>query len=211
MQLPSRTIVNRRIPKQKLYEHAKLNSKLAAYFTGNIAAIYWRNSLSAETLNVSSQGEITEIEVLEIILKSEDTNSKALEVINGAIPYPIVFLLSHGEKSQIWMEYKKSTDKNPIGKITQYYHTDWTVTEDLELPLIGLALETIYDNLFLQIAGNQLEVKENEKITDALARTREESKLTKEIERLEKMARAEKQPKKKYELYNRIQQLRGEK
>jgi len=86
--------------------------------------------------------------------------------------------------------------------------TPWQKTEDITVTLKGLDLNQIWENIIVQIgeinmdAGNTLE--------EQIALDEQKAKLQKEIAKLEKQARAEKQPKKKFELVQKINQFKKE-
>ena len=83
--------------------------------------------------------------------------------------------------------------------------TDWKPTESCTLELRGLTLDKVWENairsLELGVWNEELSLDEN------LALHERREKLEKEIAKLEKQARAEKQPKKKFELVQRVRAL----
>ena len=87
---PASTEFNKRIPKQKFYEHIDIGSSLKRIFIEQIHLIYWRNKLAATTLNVAAGEAVTEIEVLEVQLKSPHLDEAVLRQIDREIPYHIL-------------------------------------------------------------------------------------------------------------------------
>ena len=65
---------------------------------------------------------------------------------------------------------------------------------------------TVWENIIVQIGG--LTVEQGNSLEEQIAIDEQRNKLQKEIARLEKLARAEKQPKKKFELVQEINKLR---
>ena len=65
----------------------------------------------------------------------------------------------------------------------------------------------MWNNLIIQI-GN-IQMNEGNTIDEQIAVDEQRAKLLKEIDRLKKLARAEKQPKKKFELVQQINKLKG--
>ena len=51
---PAFTKFNERIPKQKFYENLEISPALRRVFVEQIRLFYWRNKLSASTLNIAS-------------------------------------------------------------------------------------------------------------------------------------------------------------
>lgn len=78
--------------------------------------------------------------------------------------------------------------------------------EILNVSISGLDLDAVWDNAIMQIGG--ITVAEGNTLDEQIAVNTEREKLLKEIERLEKKARAEKQPKKKFEIVQLIQSLK---
>ena len=86
--------------------------------------------------------------------------------------------------------------------------TEWKPTEEQRIELQGLNLDKVWENIIksleLGVWNEELSLDEN------LALHEKQDKLKKEIAKLEKQARAEKQPKKKFEIVNRIRKLNKE-
>ena len=80
--LPKSTEFNKRIPKQKFYEDLSLTPAIRKMFTEQIKMIYWRNKLSAATLNLAPGEKVTEIELFELKLASSDLDENAFCLID---------------------------------------------------------------------------------------------------------------------------------
>ena len=91
---------------------------------------------------------------------------------------------------------------------TRLYMTDWIEANSLRLPLVGLNLDKVWENIVSQIAG--IEMEQGRSLDDQLVVAAQREKLQREIARLEKQARAERQPKKKFELVQKLNKLRIE-
>lgn len=211
--LPCSTELNRRIPKQKFYENLTLTPQVKRGFIDGIKLIYWRNKLAEDTVHIPKGEQVTEIEVFEIKLSGPTLDEAVLRQIDKEIPYHILFLLSFEGRVQAWIGYKEASAGINSFKVNRYYHTDWQDEAALSLRLEGLTLDAVYENLVRQIAGESLECgawSVELPLGEAIARSEKQEKLQKEISRLEKLAWAEKQPKKKYELVNKIQAMKEE-
>ena len=79
-------------------------------------------------------------------------------------------------------------------------------TEDLSFTLRGLDLDAVWNNLIAQIGD--IQIAEGNTLDEQIAVDEKRAKVLKEIDRLEALARKEKQPKKKFELVQKIQVLR---
>lgn len=211
MLFPIATELNRRIPKQKFYENLSLTPQVKRGFVEGIKLIYWRNKLAEDTVHIPKGERVTEIEVFEIKLSGHALDEAVLLQIDKEIPYHILFLLSFEGRVQAWIGYKEASAGVNSFKVSRYYHTDWQTEAALSLRLEGLTLDAVYENLVRQIAGTSLDPgTENPELSlgETITLTEKREKLQKEIDRLEKLAWAEKQPKKKFEIVQKINKLK---
>jgi hypothetical protein len=147
MNLPTTTIVNKFIAKEKFYSKLDLNTKQKQLFIDTIEKITWQNKLSSETLNVSG-GKYLELHVFEIVLKESDIDLEILKIIDSAIPYPILFILKDGDNQKAAISYKPPAKSKSTDLI--YFTTRWQ--RQVELYLEGLSIDAIYKNFLNQIA-----------------------------------------------------------
>lgn len=200
---PQKTFFNKPIPKAKFYEKLPVTQAVKNCFVNEIAGIVWRNKLSAETLNVQPGSRVQELEVIEITLKGEALNDSVLKVIDKGIPYQLLFLLKRSEEYQICMGYKATE----TSAVKEYFKTDWMTFEALPLQISGLTLDEVCDNFIRQI-NTRLAAAEDMSLKEAIADDVQRQKIEKQIAALEKKMKAEKQPKRKFELHEEIQKLR---
>ena len=201
---PKTTEFNRRIPKQKFYENLSVTPQIRRAFVEQIQGIWWANKIAPSTLNIEAGETVTEIEVFTVKLSAPSLDETVLRLIDREIPYHIVFLLSYEDKVQAWTAYKEHSAGNAAFKVGAYYHTEWMAGEELPLRIEGLTTDAVYENFVRQIAGDALKSTAGETLKAAVEKAQAREKLQKEIDRLEKLARAEKQPKKKFEYAQKI-------
>ena len=202
---PQKTFFNRVIPKAKFYEKLPVTQAVKSCFVNEIAGIVWRNKLSAETLNVQPGSRVREIEVIEITLKGESLNDSVLKLIDKGIPYQLLFMLKRGEDYQLCIGYKETE----TASVKEYFNTPWQSFAELPLQISGLTLDEVCDNFIRQI-NTRLAVAEAMPLKEALADDAMRQKIEKQIALLEKKMKAEKQPKRKFELFEEIKALRNE-
>ena len=89
----------------------------------------------------------------------------------------------------------------------QFITLSWLPKDDTKITLKGLDLDSIWENIILQIG--EIEIEQGNTLDDQIAIDDKKARLEKEIARLEKQARNEKQPKKKFELVQKIQKLKA--
>ena len=208
---PKTTEFNRKIPKTKFYEHLELGKKIKDSFVRDIESIIWANKIAPSTVNVAAGEIVTEIQVFRIELKNRDFNADVLKVIDEQIPYHILFIVSDGNREQAWIGYKEqSVSESRSFKVDSYYHTDWQNAGEISLSMDGLNMDAVYENFVRQIAAVNAPVQWNEDLSakENTAKIEEQKKLQKQIEKLERQLRKETQPRKKFELYNKIKMLK---
>ena len=132
--------------------------------------------------------------MLLVTLKRENFSGKTIELLSKMIPQNILFVLEYDGDSKLAIYH------------TKIMQTDWKPTEEQRIELQGLNLDKVWENLIRSLESGvwneELSLDEN------IALHMKQEKLQKEIARLEKQARAEKQPKRKFELVQEIQKLK---
>lgn len=210
MLFPASTSVDKRIPKQKFYEHLTLSPQLKRCFVDGIRLIYWRNKISEDTVHIPKGEQVTEIEVFEIKLSGQDVDEAVLQQIDKEIPYHIVFLLEHEGKYQAWTVYKESAAGAGAFRVRTYYHTDWVAIEELPLRIEGLDLDRVYENLVRQIAGDVLAANAGETLQETVAKDARRQELQRRIVLLEAKVKKEKQFNKQVQMSTELRALRRE-
>ena len=208
--LPKTTEFNKRIPKQKFYENLSLKPAIKKAFADQIRVIYWRNKLATTTLNLASGELVTEIEVFEIRLTSPDLNENVLRLIDGEIPYHILYLLEYNGKYQAVMGYKEKAGSGKAAfKVDRYYRTEWLTEKELPLHLEGLTIDAVYENFIRQIAGDLFTGNENTTLKESVEWQKRREQIEKQIAALEARMKKEKQLNRKMELKAEIKRVKS--
>ena len=133
---------------------------------------------------------------MSVTLKTKDYEPKNIERIAKLIPQNLVFALQFEEEIQLAVFCEK------------LFTTEWMPETKAVIELSGLNFDDVWENIIKKIEGgewnNDLSLEENIEIKE------KQEKLQKEIERFEKLARKEVQPKKKFELVNQKRKLEEE-
>ena len=208
--LPRTTDFNKRIPKEKFYENLNVTPAVKKSFVDQIKVIYWRNKIAASTTNLAPGTTVTEVEVFEVKLKTNNLDEAVLRQIDKEIPYHILFLLEYEDKYQAWTAYKEASSGNAAFKVNQYYHTDWMTEDELPLKLEGLNVDAVYENFVYQIAGDTLQASDSESLQDAVERDEKIKNLNKQIEVLQSKIRKEKQLNRQIKMNGELKKLRKE-
>jgi len=192
---PKSTVVHRRLPKEAFYKHLSLAATLKARFVTDVDRIVVENSLTQKNLNLAKESEIQEIMLLCIALKKQDFDGKIVEAIARQNPHKLMFLLEYEDECQLAVYHNK------------LYRTDWMREQDLSLKLSGNTLDEIWDDLVRQIAVSSEAVlkQEGQTIDEQLKKQDEINRLNKLIKKTEAATWKEQQPKKRFELYSKLQ------
>lgn len=210
--LPQSTEFNKRIPKQKFYEHITVSPALKKSFVDQIRMIYWRNKVAATTVNLAPGTIVDEVEVFEIKLNSAPLDEAVLRQIDREISYHIIFLLEYEGKLQAWTAYKEKTPTaNAVFKVGKYYHTEWMTEAELPIRIDGLNLDAVYENFVRQIAGDALKADSGESLKASVERDEKKKQLEKQIAALENKMRREKQLNRQMEMNAELKRLKREK
>ena len=194
--LPKSTEMNKQLPKKAIYAKFQMNTASRDKVDADISRIVIVNEISPSRINIPAGEEVGSFFVLLVALKKKNFDEKTIAALSKLIPQNILFVLEFEGQSKLAI-YR-----------TKLMQTDWKPTESCTLELRGLTLDKVWENairsLELGVWNEELSLDENLAIHDR------RSKLEKEIAKLEKQARAEKQPKKKFELVQRIKKLQIE-
>jgi len=198
--LPTATVVHRRLPKEAFYKHPPLTKALREAFILDVDRISVENSLTDETLNLSADPKVEEILWLSIALKKRELDPKIIEAIAKQNPHKLVFLLTFEGTGQLALYH---------GKL---YRTEWAPLDELSLSARGHTLSEIWDGLIEQIAlcAEWAEPEPGRSIDERLAVQERILRLEKLIEKTEAAAWKEQQPKKRFELYSKLQKYKKE-
>lgn len=211
--LPKSTEFNRRIPKQKFYENISVSPTLKRVFIEQIKVIYWRNKVTATTMNLAAGDTVTELEVFEVKLNGQQLDESVLRQIDKEIPYHILFLLEYDGKYQAWTAYKEAAafGSNAF-KVGTYYHTDWLPETELPMKVEGLSVDKVYENFVRQIAGDALRSEEGktESLKESVERDNRRQELEKQVAALQTKVRKEKQLNKQVQLNAELKKLKNE-
>ena len=206
--LPMTTEFNKRIPKQKFYENIAVTPAMKKAFVEQIRIIYWRNKIATTTLNLAAGEQVTEIEVFEVRLSAPELDESVLRQIDREIPYHILFLLEYEGKYRAVIGYKEAAAGKTAFKVDRYYSTDWLDEDDLPVHLEGLTLDAVYENFVRQIAGEALAEENGTTLKESVEQQKQREQIEKQIATLEAKIRKEKQPKKKFEFVQKLNELK---
>ena len=195
--LPQSTITKKQLPKKAIFAKFDLKPSQREGFDADIARIDIVAVVNPTTVPAVGDGsEVKEFYVLAIQLKRKEYDSKNIALLTKLIPRNIVFALHYEEEVQFAIYHTKLITSN------------WQfLTPNLSfLTIQGLDLDVVWENIVKSI-GN-IKVEDGNTLKDQIREDDERAKILKQIEQLEKKCRTEKQPRRKLELYFKIQSLK---
>ena len=195
--LPQSTIVKKQLPKKAIFAKFDLKPSQRESFDVDIARIDIVAVVNPTTVPAIGEGtEIKEFYVLAVQLKQRDFDAKNIALLTKLIPRNIVFALHYEEEVQFAIYHTKLITSN------------WQLLTPNSsfLTVQGLDLDVVWENIVKNIGS--IEVEDGNTLKEQIREDDERAKILKQIEQLEKKCRAEKQPRRKLELYSNIQSLK---
>lgn len=193
--LPSSTEVRRALPKAGLYRKFVWTPSQRERLDADASRLEFVNWIAPRTVPAISVGnEVKEIFVVDVLLKRRDYDLKIIEFLAKSIPQRIVFVLRHDDEA-ILAAYH-----------TKLFTTPWRAIEDISLPLSGLNLDAVWENIVSTIG--EFSVEQDKSLSEQIKVDEERAKLEHQIASLESQMNATKQPRRKRELYAEIKKLR---
>lgn len=97
--IPDSCYLGKRIFKKLFYENTRFNASDKKTFSNDIEAIEWRYTLKPETINISryedDEREYFEVAVIQIKLKESKRYKRIGQLVQRAIPYPLLIVFKH--------------------------------------------------------------------------------------------------------------------
>ena len=195
---PKSAASGRVLPKNKLYEHAGANTALKDLFVREVDQIVWRYKLAPETINLSAVKSVIEIQVFDISLKTGRLSEAVLRAIDKAIPFPLIFELTHGGKRKAMAAFKRPSEADSTKwVISEYFATDWVAADSARLPLpVTLNLGALYEELLSSLMPQPVQAipgRDGEDIQARVNRMEAIRAKTRDVERINARLAREKQ------------------
>lgn len=192
--LPKATEMSKQLPKKAIYTKFQMNTAAKAKIDADISRITIVNEITPNKVNIPAGEDVKSFFVLLVSLKKKEYDEKTIATLSKLIPQNILFVLEYENESRLAIYHIK------------VMQTEWKPTENQQIELHGLNLDTVWENIVKSLEcgvwNEELSLDEN------LALHEQQEKLQKQITKLEKQARAEKQPKKKFEIVQQLKKLK---
>lgn len=194
--LPHSTEIAKPLPKKSIFAKFQLKPAQRDRFDADISRMTLVNVISQSTVPALQAGEkVAAIYVVDMALKRRDYDPKNIALLSTLIPQKMLFALRFEGQLQLAIFHSK------------LLCGDWMAEEDARLALMGTTLDAVWDN-WVRAIGD-IHVEEGNTLTEQIAIDDERAKLQRQIEKLEAKARSERQPRKKLELFQQLQELKN--
>ncbi len=194
--LPKATELNKALPKKAIYAKFNMNTSAKEKFDADISRIAIVGEISAATTSIAKGEKISSIFLLQVSLKRKNYDPRTISQISRLIDQNMLLIQDCEGQRKLSIFH---------GKL---FETQWMQQERATVTLSGLNLDAVWENLIVQVGG--ITVAEGNTLDEQIAADEHRAKIQKEIDKLEKLARAEKQPKKKFELVQQLRRLEKE-
>lgn len=193
--LPHSTEIAKPLPKKAIFAKFQLKPAQRDRFDGDISRMTLVNVISQSTVPALQAGEkVAAIYVVDVALKRRDYDPKNIALLSTLIPQKMLFALHFEGQLQLAIFHSKLLSGG------------WMAEEEACLALTGTTLDAVWDN-WVRAIGD-IHVEEGNTLTEQIAIDDERAKLQRQIEKLEAKARSERQPRKKLELFQQLQELK---
>lgn len=193
--LPKSTEIRRQLPKAVLYTKFNMSASEKEKVDADISRINIVNEISNVKVNIEEGESIKAIFVIEVILKRKEFNESTIVKLSKLIPQNIIFVLEYRDEVKLAIYHNK------------LIQTEWNQVERFSIKLQGLNLDNVWENLVIQTG--RIEIEADNTLDEQIKIDETRNRILKEISRLDKLARKEKQPKKKFEIFKEISKLRN--
>lgn len=191
--LPQLTETSKQLPKKAIYTKFQMNTATKEKIDADISRITIVNEIAPNKVNIPAGKDVKSFFVLLVSLKKKEYDEKTVATLSKLIPQNILFVLEYENESRLAIYH------------TKVMQTSWKPTEEQKVELKGLNLDTVWENIVISVGG--VNIEKGNTLDEQIEINNKKQKLEKEIARLEKKARTDKQPKKKFELVQAEKEL----
>ena len=211
---PKQAEFGRTLPKNKIYEHSGANTRLKDLFVEQVEQIVWRYKLAPETTNLPAKPGVPEIQIFALQLKTPELHHDVLRCIDGAVQFPIIFELAHGQrddaKTQVIASYNRPSEADAANWVcSEYFESGWMPASVERTPLpLALDLGGLYEQLLHRLLP--IAARPHETLRDLIARTAAVMAKTREVTKTEARLAKEKQFNRRVAINSELRTLRDE-
>lgn len=193
--LPTSTEVKKQLPKKAIYGKFNMSASQRESFDAYIARMGIVGMVSTKTVPALAEGEeVKEIYILAIQLKRKEYDAKNILLLTKLIPQKMVFALHYEEEVQFAIYH------------TKLITSEWQTSEEASLPLLGLNLGAVWENIVTHIG--QIKISEGNSLAEQIKVEEMRTKMKAQIASLTQRLNKEKQFNRQMEINAEIKSLR---
>lgn len=193
--LPTSTEVKKQLPKKAIYAKFNMPTSQREYFDADIARLDIVGMVSSKTVPALAEGEeVKEIYILAIQLKRKEYDAKNIALLTNLIHQKMVFALHYEEEVQFVIYH------------TKLITSEWQTSEVALLPLSGLNLGAVWENIVTNIG--QIKITDGNTLAEQIKVEDVRVKLKAQIASLTQKLNKEKQFNRQIEINAEIKSLR---
>ena len=194
--LPKTTEIRKQISKKAVYSKFQMNTAAKEKFDADISKVILVNEVNPDSVNIPAGENVGGFFVMLVVLKRREFDEKIIASLSKMIKQNILFILEYEGESKLAIYH------------TKLMQTDWKSSDEQRIELQGLNLDKVWENIVIAVGG--VNIEEGNTLDKQIEIDEKRRKLEREIDKLEKQARAELQPKKKFELVQEMKKLKEE-
>ena len=191
--LPKSTEMHKQLPKKAIYDKFHMDTAAKNKLDADISKITIVHEISPQTIHIPEGDKVKCIFVLLVSLKQDNFDERNIALLSRLIPQNILLVLEYDGKDKLAVYYKK------------LMQTEWKVLDEQRFELTGLDLDAVWQNIIASIGGIHIEAGRT--LDEQLELNEKKQKLKRENMKYEKLARKERQPRRKYEYVQKLKKL----
>jgi len=208
---PERALVNRIVPKSKVYANARPARVLRQRIVEQVEEIVWRYKLAPATLHLPASPGVEEIQVFSIALRVPEFKEDILRALDRAIPSLLFFEMSFQGRIRFAAAFKRMSEAAHDKQfVAAYYLTPWQEASAPRLPLpVAIDIGSLYDQMLRRhMLAAGLHSRADETLEEAAERGSRIRAQMLACQRLESKLRREMQFNRKVEINKELRQAR---
>lgn len=207
---PEAARVSLRVPKDKIYQQAKVSPATKNLFVEQVERIEWSYKLAPKSTNLRASKAIPEIQVFTVVLKDDELDFKVLAAIDVAVSQPVLFEVVRSSGSGIQTQLKATFKVYGAGAVPRsYFGSEWVAadTPRRQLP-VAVGLDVLYTQILSQLS--EIHLGPGETPQQSAARLAKIDAINADIATLSRRIRTETQFKKKFALRGQLDAKKSE-
>lgn len=193
--LPTSTEVKKQLPKKAIYAKFNMPTSQREHFDADIARLDIVGMVSSKTVPALADGEeVKEIYIVTVQLKRKEYDAKNIVLLTNLIHQKMVFALHYEEEVQFAIYH------------TKLITSEWQTSEEASLPLLGLNLGAVWENIVTHIG--QIKISEGNTLAEQIKVEEMRTKVKAQIASLTQRLNKEKQFNRQMEINAEIKSLR---